>query len=310
MIVDAHAHVFPEVRGRTGSGPVVGLAHGRARLGDREIQLLPPTSVHVSFTPATFLAHLDQAGVDRAVILQGPFYGDWSVYTLAAIQEHPTRLAGLTYLDPWDRGGRAMYDDRIPRGGYLGVKLECSVPTGLGGLHPGARLDDPALAWLWKDLEERRLTLTLDLGQPGTASYQTAAVDKIARAHPGLRIVVAHLGQPSAPVLADKALRKTWAAQVDLARHANVWLDTASLPHHWPEEPYPYVGAAAALAEAAARVGPARLLWGTDAPGLLSTATYPQLRSWVQTALAGFGAPELAGVMGGNAVTAYGLDGG
>ena len=71
------------------------------------------------------------------------------------------------------------------------------------GLHPDAKLDMLNIAWLWEELERRRLVLTLDLGAIGSCSYQTGAVRAIAEGHPDLRIVIAHLGQPNPSAEAD-----------------------------------------------------------------------------------------------------------
>ena len=42
MIVDAHTHVFRHLHGRIAAGDVTSTGWGRARLGEKEIQLLPP----------------------------------------------------------------------------------------------------------------------------------------------------------------------------------------------------------------------------------------------------------------------------
>lgn len=51
MLVDAHAHVFPRIDGRIGSGPTRGLAYGRVVIGENVIQALPPISESTCHTP-------------------------------------------------------------------------------------------------------------------------------------------------------------------------------------------------------------------------------------------------------------------
>ena len=48
-------------------------------------------------------------------------------------------------------------------------------------------------------------------------------------------------------------------------------------------------------------LGPRRILWGSDVPGLLGQGTYPQLLRWAEAALGGLTDQERASVLGGNA---------
>ena len=82
--IDAHAHVFPRIRGRIGAGPVVGLRYGRAAVGEGFVQVLPPLNARVVHSPSMLVAAMDLVGVDRAVLLQGPFYGYCNAYVNAA----------------------------------------------------------------------------------------------------------------------------------------------------------------------------------------------------------------------------------
>ena len=279
MIIDAHCHTFV-------------------------------TSMRIPAFPVDrLLADMDGAGVDRAVLLQGPYYGDCNDYLSFVCREHPDRLTCMAYLDPWAEPRPselpASLSAGIPDGGFRGVKLECSVPTGLLGMHPNARLNDPALEWLWSGLEQARRVLTLDLGGTGTASYQTDAVRGIAVGHPDLTIVIAHLGQPSPSVIRDSTLRGQWEAQISLGLLPNVWFDTAALPAYYRREPFPWPGAAEALKRAAELIGAGKLLWGTDIPGLLQYAEYARLREHVERAFAAFPGSQRDLVFGGNARRIY-----
>jgi predicted TIM-barrel fold metal-dependent hydrolase len=65
-----------------------------------------------------------------------------------------------------------------------------------------------------------------------------------------------------------------------LGRHANVWFDLAALPAYVAED-YPFPTARRYLERAVGLIGAERLMWGSDAPGLLGQATYPQLVSYI-----------------------------
>ena len=277
MLVDVHSHIFPAVHGQVGAGPTRGLGYGRIAIGEQSRQLMPPLNAQTIHTVEMLLANLDWAGVDKAVLLQGSYYGECNEYVRAAVTRHPDRLAAAAYLDPWGADPRRSFAELFETPGFRIVKLEFSEESGLWGLHPGARLDQSELDWLWDEMQRRGLTLTLDLGRVGCPSYQTGAVRAVAEAHPDLKIVVAHLGQPSPAAESDPGLWSTWQEQIDLGRLPNVWFDSAALPIYLPQEAYPYPSAARYLRLAIERVGPAKVMWGSDQPGLLAVATYPQL---------------------------------
>ncbi len=312
MLIDAHAHIFQVVNGSVRTGPVRGLGYGRIAFGDQTLQLLPPFNERTAYTAEMLIAQMDWAGVDRAFLLQGTYYGPCNDYARQAIARYPERLAGAAWLDPCVAGAReafaqAFAGDSAATPGFRGVKLEFSVSHGLSGLHPGAHLDDPALEWLWGELERRGLALTLDLGSIGSQSYQTAAVHKIAQWHPDLKIVVAHLGQPTLAAEADAEMWARWQEQIELARLPNVWLDCAALPIFLPEEEYPYPSAGRYLQMAVERIGPGKVLWGSDQPGLLSVLSYPQLVRLAHLHTAFLSPAEQSLILNENARLVYGL---
>ena len=279
-------------------------------VGREERQVTPPFGKGLGYSPETLLANLEWAGVDRAVLLQGPFYGECNGYVSEALLRYPYRLVGAAYFDPWMESNRSTFDELLGLGGqdapFHAVKLECSVPTGLCGIHPQARLDEVDLAWLWQELERRELVLVLDLGGVGSRSYQTAAVRAIAERHPQLKVVVAHLGQPTPAAEADSDLWRQWQEQIDLGRLPNVWFDCASLIAYVQEEGYPFATVERYLRLAIERIGAHKVMWGSDQPGTLVHATYRQYAALAKMHTGFLGARDQALVLGENAMEVYG----
>ena len=115
MKVDAHAHIFPRIRGQIADGPVLGREYGRATVGERSVQVLPPLNPRVVHTPSMLLAAMDLVGVDRAVLLQGPFYGYCNSYVGDAIARFRQRLwARLQWIPGRTDGGRSNKRTRRP----------------------------------------------------------------------------------------------------------------------------------------------------------------------------------------------------
>lgn len=305
MIVDAHAHIFPRVQGQIAAGPTRGIGYGRVAIGGEQIQIVPPLCESTIHTPEMLLAHMSWAGVDKAALLQGPFYGECNEYVADAVKAHSDHLIGMAYFDPWDARSLDNFELVCSINAFIGVKLECSEATGLCGIHHGAKLDDAHIAWLWNELERRGMVLVIDLGAVGSVSYQTEAMRAIATRHPDLKIVITHLGQPNPGVEADEARWRLWQDQIGLGLLPNVYFDTASLPAYVAKEGYPFPGAARYLRVAIDRIGPSKVMWGTDVPALLAYATYPQLLEAARRHLEFLPDSERAMVLGGNAGLVY-----
>ena len=145
----------------------------------------------------------------------------------------------------------------------------------------------------------------LNLGAVASRSYQTDAVHVIANKHPNLRIIVAHLGQPNPMVETDPELWEIWLKQIDLGKLNNVWLDNAALPAYLSNEVYPYPSAARYIRIAIERIGPNKVMWGTDIPGLFSHLTYLQLVNLAKHHTKFLNQEEQAMVLGGNVIEIY-----
>jgi predicted TIM-barrel fold metal-dependent hydrolase len=296
-----------ELHGQTGRGPTRSLAYGKVQYGDEIIQLLPPLMEKTAFPPEALLANMDWAGVDKAVLLQGPFYGESNDYIARAVKQWPDRFIGAGHVDPCADDAREMFRRCIEDYGFHVLKFEMSVSTGLVGLHHELRLDGEAMAWIWEVAERSDLVVTLDLGAVGNASYQTQAVHTITQRHPRVKIVICHLAQPPFSHKDDSMLNQLWHKQIMLARHPNVWFDLSALPAYASIiEDYPYPVAREYIRRAVEIVGANKLMWGTDVPGLLGHATYPQLRNYIVRHCDFLSESDIGKILGENAAEVYG----
>ncbi len=305
MIIDAHAHIYDRMRGSIGSGPIEPLRWGKVRLGDGQVtRILPPVADEISFSPGVLLEYMDDADVDRAVLLQGSFYGEMNDYVQQAVRRWPQRFVGAAFLDLWLPDAQAQFHHLVDKLEYRILKFELSEATGLSGLHPDLTLDDHQVEWFWQEADCRDLVVTLDLGAVGGRAYQTAALRKILDKHPDLKVVIAHLAQPPLGTPHDQQLDAMWQEQLLLGQRPSVWFDLASLPNYAGQEDYPYPSACRAIGRAVELIGANKLLWGTDIPGLLPRANYLELRSYLTHC--DFLCPaDLAKILGDNAARVY-----
>jgi uncharacterized protein len=145
---------------------------------------------------------------------------------------------GLVWVNP--RAANALDETRRlldePGSRFRGVKLH---PL-LDGYHP----DDPAVHPIIELLIERGLPALIHCGHPiFTLPW---SIEELIRRYPAARIVLGHMGHGNIVYI---------NAAIDVAaRNQNVYLETSGMPMHTK------------IREAVERVGPNRVLYGSDAP--------------------------------------------
>ena len=97
-----------------------------------------------------------------------------------------------------------------------------------------------------------------------------------------------------------------WLEPIDLGHLPNVWFDSSALPAYLPDEDWPYPSAERYLRLAIERIGPDKVMWGSDAPGLLLHASYPRLVELAALHTRSLSPREREMVLGRNALRVYG----
>jgi predicted TIM-barrel fold metal-dependent hydrolase len=283
-IVDAHAHVARELTGFRRP-----LRYGRVRETDgRESQFFPPSFEPVASPPEVLLGYMDQAGVDRAFLVQHHLYGDQNELVLECIRTWPDRFAGFAYLGGMGQSDAPDQLERLLDAGLLGLKIE--LPT-TRRLRPEFRWDGEPERRLWARLEQLGRPLWIDVN--GCDEADAAALGRALDEYPRLRLMVCHVG--GAP-------EGIWQRRALLAKKANGWVDLAALPLLvGPDEEYPFPRAQEIVRWAVETFGAERVLWGTDYPPTLNGATYRQLLDWVRQHCGFLSEEERGEVLGGAA---------
>jgi L-fuconolactonase len=270
-VVDAQVHVWlPEGPGRP--WPPGGAE--RARSMHR----------HEPISGETLLAEMKEAGVDRAVLVPPFFEGYRNDYAVACATEAPEAFRVMARVDlrTGDPGPvRELLRDPI----VAGVRL-VFLPADAG------RVDDPAAEWFWSFAEKEDVPVML------LASGQLDALGELARARPGLRLAVDHLGLTGQHT--DAAIAPEIAQLVALAGLDNVSVKTTAAPCY-STEPYPYPALHPFLRQLYDAFGPERLFWGSDLSRL--RGSYPDLVRLFREELDFLSPADVEAVMGRSVLT-------
>jgi predicted TIM-barrel fold metal-dependent hydrolase len=152
-------------------------------------------------------------------------------------------------------------------------------------------MSDGTADWFWPAAE--RLGIPVMLNAP-TLQPEIAA---IAVRHPGLRIVLDHMGRVKG--MRDETLREAVEQTIPLAKHPNVYVKLTQIPE-CSSPPYPYKSTQPYVRRLIEAFGPRRAFWGTDLSAMLSrtTCTYRQAVTMFTEEMKFLSSDDLEWIMG------------
>ena len=195
------------------------------------------------------LRDMDAAGVDAALIHPPSWDPDSNELAVAAVRAHPHRFAilGRFALDrPESRG---LVEGWKNRPGMLGLRFTFLQP------HMKSWPTDGTMDWLWPAAERAGLPIAL------LATGFLPLVGTIAERHPGLRLIVDHMGALRGHK-GDAAFAHM-PELLALARHANIAVKATGGPGY-AKDAYPFRSLHQRYRALYDAFGPRRMFWGTD----------------------------------------------
>jgi predicted TIM-barrel fold metal-dependent hydrolase len=227
LIVDAQVHIWAN--------------HKPTNANHRQVE---------TYSADDLLAEMDEAGVHAAVIHPPASWDpDSNELAVEAARRHPDRLAILGNFALDAPASRGLVDGWKQRPGMLGLRFALLQP------HQRTWPTDGTMDWLWPAAERAGLPIAL------LAATYLPTVGRIAERHPGLKLIVDHLGRPSGTK--DDAAWANLPEMLALARHPNVAIKATGAPSY-SSAPYPYRNIHDHLRRIHDAFGPERMFWGTD----------------------------------------------
>jgi len=196
-----------------------------------------------------FVPMMDEAGVDRAIIVPPTWPGDDNDHALEATKRYPDRFAIMGRFPVERPDSKALLPTWKRQPGMLGVRLAFNhEKTGW--------ILDGTVDWFWPAAEAAGVPIML------FAPDAPEAIGKIAQAHPGLRLIIDHMGLATrGPEY--KRVRERIALIAPFAKHPNVGVKLSAIPG-FSDEPYPFRDMTEHVRRLVDAFGPRRCFWGTD----------------------------------------------
>jgi L-fuconolactonase len=197
------------------------------------------------------LQAMNEAGVERVVLVPPSWEGERNDVALAAASAHPDRFAVMGRLDPLDPQAPSRLTDLLRQPGMLGLRITAQMSPEMKSLLSAGRFE-----WLWPELERFEAPIFLSVPH-----VMAGLVDDIATRFPGLRITLDHIGLPYGTF--DEVAFRDLDRALALARYPNVAVKWSALPCY-TREPYPYRNLHPHLRRVHHAFGSERIFWGSD----------------------------------------------
>ena len=274
-IIDAHAHIFTCINGRSGGETTASGYLGKIETSKQSAPFTPPADGITSFSIEVLEELMAQSGVEKALLLQNPTIGSINEELEAVLAEKAEKFAGVIQVDPLSAGACEEIRRFSACKGFRALKLEMG---GWGRIYPQISYRDIAMRQVIKTAGEVGLVIIVDTGSIRSVGHNPQELAALADEFGEFRFQLEHLGFLERHNAADAEALKDWNALIDLGAKDNVYLGYSAVGTLLAEE-YPCVQSLELLCIAVERVGAEKILWGTDVPGTLNDYTYKQMLS-------------------------------
>jgi predicted TIM-barrel fold metal-dependent hydrolase len=210
---------------------------------------------------------MNEAGVDRAIIVPPSWEGDRNDYALEAAEKFPDRFAVMGRIRVDDPTSADLLPKWRDRPGMLGIRVTFLRSQ-------ASWVTDGTADWFWPAAEKAGIPVMCLL------RHGPADLARVAERHPHLTLILDHLGLAGEMHLgvSDEASRGRLRAgaidqTVSLSRYPNVSVKLSSAPAY-SAEAYPFRDMASHIRHVVDAYGPRRCYWGTDLTKAVATIPY------------------------------------
>jgi L-fuconolactonase len=233
MITDAQVHIWaPETPEKPYAKGEASKPHRAIPLGHEEL-----------------LREMDGAGVQRCVLVPPTWEADRNDTSLEAARLHPERFAVMGRIKINAPESRTLMSTWKHQPHMLGIRMVFN--------HGRSRewLEDGTADWFWDAAEQ------YDIPVMAFAPDAVPKLGSIAEDHPGLRMIIDHMGLSTA--LRGKPLDAAVDQVIRMARLPNVAIKVSALPCY-VDEVYPFPTLHPLIRRVVDAFGAQRCFWGTD----------------------------------------------
>ncbi len=274
-------------------------------------QYLAPSNVDMAVDADSLVAEMNYAGVDRALLHRNPYLGISNEFIADCVRAFPDRLQGLAYVPEWLVSPETdVAIEKLRHAiGELGLGGLQFLPDHLSLYGQDEVWDEPEFTPYWDAFAELGVPLFVTPGYSALATdgapaegllTQLRTVGRWMERYPDVDLVLTHglgwrlFADGDTLRLPEEILD---AVPGDNPRFRLQLLFPITLGDMWD---YPMQQVRPAVEQLAGRLGPERLIWGTDMPIVTRFFTYQQCLAQIRQAADFLKPEEVAMITGGN----------
>ena len=243
-------------------------------------QALPPWVDHLTFTVDNLVAEMDYVGVDMALLHRTPYMSKSNEFIAECVRAYPDRIQGLAYIEEWllasdtdaciEKLQHAIND--------LGLHGYQFMPHHMDLYGLDWKWASPAFTPFWDALSDLDIPVFFTLHSTSYAEYleELRTLGRWMERYPDVTVVQTHgfnwrmFSDDEKLVVPDEVYD---AAPIDNPNYHIQLLFAVFLQRRWD---YPMPQILPTMEKMYRRIGPEKLIWGTDIPVSLLWWTYRQ----------------------------------
>lgn len=284
----------------------------------------PPNLRNLEFTPHSLIAEMDYADIDKVLLHTNSMLGRSNQYQAECVLQYPDRILSMAHIDE-----RRIHTDVDA---VIGEVTEAVCARGLGALKFGSQgytvspepWDSGTYAPFWDAVSTLGVPVFFTLSTGPRRANEAAPDHEQQRGYLDELRILSKLMERYPKMLCSITHGFPWRVYLDSGRIRlpdTIWQPfenpNLSIEVCFPVRigdifDYPYEEVWPAMADMVERIGPDRLLYGTDMPFQNRFCTYRQSRHWIERRFApstGLPPDDLALIMGGAAARVLGIRG-
>jgi predicted TIM-barrel fold metal-dependent hydrolase len=292
-IIDIHTHIYNKVSGITKGQPMSSTRLGLVTIGNQEVQFLPPSFENSNSTEEMLIAYMDWCGIEKALLMPNPYYGYHNKYFKDSVKKYPNRLRGVALVDIMKGKDAAseladIYDEGI----LFGFKIEVDSTFQCA---PGKHMTDEDLAPVWDCCNQYHQPVFIHMFR----DCDIKDLEVLVQQYKDITFIICHMGADACflPTSNQDNFNEVLRIVKD---NKNVYIDTSTVPVYFTEE-YPFLSSISVIEKAYRILGPEKIMWASDYPGMLNYATMKQLINVVMNGCSNISNSHKELIMGENA---------
>ncbi len=241
MIVDSHAHFWRQP-------PDQSLAFG---------------AHHEPIEVEQFIKDMDAAGIDRLIQITRGIMGFDNSYSIEGASRFPDRIRVMGRFNAAAPDALAQLRNWLKQPYMVGIRMMTIAKD------EAASFDNGALDKIWPEAEKLGIPIAI------YAPDRSKMVGDIAARHPGLTLIVDHIGMRAFDIFNSPPSEEDQPNFMALKRYPNVIVKVSGIPEVLVDR-YPFVKSQQRVHEIYDAFGPDRMMWGSNYPPVTQICTYKQ----------------------------------